>query len=180
MLVLTAVASAISGFGVTVSGGLLGLLLGVGLLLIWRSGPRAPQRRPAAERSGRRRQLLTEAGLTGINPAQLLTLRASGRCPDPPVGGLAATLTVVSAADGWDLTVPEDGSELLAELRRHGVRPGQRLHVVPASAQSGGRPDETASAEDRPRRRLSFTATGDGESDLARNTDEYLKGFGQA
>ncbi|WP_324276328.1 hypothetical protein [Blastococcus brunescens] len=31
----------------TESGALLGLLLGVGLLLIWRSGPRAPQPRTA-------------------------------------------------------------------------------------------------------------------------------------
>ena len=36
----------------------------------------------------------------------------------------------MSTSDGWDLTVPEDDAELLAELRRHGVRPGQRLHVV--------------------------------------------------
>lgn len=32
-------------------------------------------------------------------------------------------------ADEWDLTVPADEAELLAELRRHGVRPGQRVHV---------------------------------------------------
>lgn len=38
----------------------------------------------------------------------------------------------MSAADGWDLTVPEDAAELLAELRRHGVRPGQRLRVARA------------------------------------------------
>jgi hypothetical protein len=33
------------------------------------------------------------------------------------------------AADEWDLVVPESESELLAELRRHGVKPGQRLHL---------------------------------------------------
>jgi tight adherence protein B len=60
---------------VTVSGGLLGLALGVGLLLVWRSGPRAPQRRTAAARVGRRQQLLAAAGLTGINAAQLLALQ---------------------------------------------------------------------------------------------------------
>jgi hypothetical protein len=42
-------------------------------------------------------------------------------------------LLIMSSADGWDLTVPEDAAELLAELRRHGVRPGQRLHVVRAA-----------------------------------------------
>jgi tight adherence protein B len=60
---------------VTESGALLGLLLGVGLLLIWRSGPRAPKRRTDPRRPGRRQLLLAEAGLTGINAAQLLALQ---------------------------------------------------------------------------------------------------------
>jgi hypothetical protein len=34
------------------------------------------------------------------------------------------------AAEEWDVIVPADGDELLAELRRHGVRPGQRLHLT--------------------------------------------------
>jgi tight adherence protein B len=58
-----------------VTGALLGLLLGVGLLLIWRSGPRAPQRRSRSQAPGQRQQLLAEAGLTGINAAQLLALQ---------------------------------------------------------------------------------------------------------
>jgi tight adherence protein B len=58
-----------------VTGALLGLLLGVGLLLIWRSGPRAPQPRPGPRRVGRRQALLAAAGLTGINAAQLLALQ---------------------------------------------------------------------------------------------------------
>ncbi|RBY85428.1 type II secretion system protein F [Blastococcus sp. TF02A-26] len=57
------------------TGAFLGLLLGVGLLLIWRSGPRAPQRRPGPRRTGRRQQQLAAAGLTGINAAQLLALQ---------------------------------------------------------------------------------------------------------
>ncbi|TFV68185.1 UNVERIFIED_ORG: type II secretion system protein F [Bacillus sp. AZ43] len=60
----------------TPSGALLGLLLGVGLLLIWRSGPRAPQPRATTRRPGRRRLLLAEAGLTGMNGAQLWALQA--------------------------------------------------------------------------------------------------------
>ena len=56
-------------------------------------------------------------------------LKAVYHLPEAPVDILA----VMSTADGWDLTVPEDDAELLAELRRHGVRPGQRLHVVPRS-----------------------------------------------
>ncbi|MBY3552705.1 type II secretion system F family protein [Modestobacter lapidis] len=58
-------------------GGLIGLALGVGLLLVWRSGPRAPQRRGGDRRPGRRQQLLSAAGLTGINGAQLVALQAA-------------------------------------------------------------------------------------------------------
>ena len=36
------------------------------------------------------------------------------------------------AADEWDVVVPADAEQLMAELRRHGVRPGQRLHVIAA------------------------------------------------
>jgi tight adherence protein B len=59
----------------TESGAFLGLLLGIGLLLVWRSGRRAPQPRSAPRRPGRRQQLLAAAGLTGINAAQLLALQ---------------------------------------------------------------------------------------------------------
>lgn len=55
-------------------GALLGLALGVGLLLIWRSGPRAPQRRPGRA-SGWwdwRTQLLRQAGVDGVGSVQLL------------------------------------------------------------------------------------------------------------
>jgi tight adherence protein B len=69
------------------SGALLGLLLGVGLLLIWRSGARAPQAPTGSRRVSRRQQALSGAGLTGINAAQLLALQ---------VGlGLVATLVVL-------------------------------------------------------------------------------------
>ena len=57
------------------SGALLGLVLGVGLLLIWRSGSRAPRPRTGPGRVGRRQQVLAAAGLTGINAAQLLALQ---------------------------------------------------------------------------------------------------------
>jgi len=35
----------------------------------------------------------------------------------------------MSTADEWDLTVPSDDAELVAELRRHGVEPGQRVRM---------------------------------------------------
>ncbi|MFP5370581.1 MAG: type II secretion system F family protein, partial [Actinomycetes bacterium] len=60
-------------------------LLGLGLLLIWRSDPRAPRPRTGPPRAGRRQQALSAAGLTGINGAQLLALQV----------GLGTVATVV-------------------------------------------------------------------------------------
>ncbi len=84
----------------------------------------------------------------------------------------------MSSADGWDLTVPEDAAELLAELRRHGVRPGHRLHVVRApdeSAQQSGDPSEPPAS-----RKLDFIGSvHGGPDDLSTRTDDYLRrGFG--
>jgi len=54
-------------------GALLGLLLGLGVLLVWRSGSRAPVHAPRRdgwqERTG---ELLAQAGIEGIAPGQLL------------------------------------------------------------------------------------------------------------
>lgn len=53
-------------------GALLGLVAGLGLLLIWRSGPRAAQRRNTGTTwTERRRDLLRQAGIDGVGPAQL-------------------------------------------------------------------------------------------------------------
>ena len=52
-------------------GAFVGLLLGLGLLLIWRSGSRAPQRTSGPARKGRV-ELLRQAGVDGVGPAQLL------------------------------------------------------------------------------------------------------------
>lgn len=61
-------------------GALLGLTAGLGLLLIWRSGPRAPVRRPDAGPSWvqRRRELLRQAGVDGVGPGQLLAAQVLG------------------------------------------------------------------------------------------------------
>lgn len=55
-------------------GALVGLVAGLGLLLIWRSGNRAPVRRASAVRSWthRRRDALRQAGIDGVGPVQLL------------------------------------------------------------------------------------------------------------
>jgi tight adherence protein B len=59
-------------------GAFLGLLLGLGLLLVWRSGTRAPRRTrpPGAEWARRRADLLGQAGLSSVTPAQLAALQA--------------------------------------------------------------------------------------------------------
>jgi len=54
-------------------GALLGLLLGLGVLLVWRSGGRAPTRAPARDGwQERTAELLAQAGIEGIAPGQLL------------------------------------------------------------------------------------------------------------
>jgi tight adherence protein B len=55
-------------------GALLGLVAGLGLLLIWRSGPRAPSRAVprSATWSERRREVLRQAGVDGVGPVQLV------------------------------------------------------------------------------------------------------------
>jgi hypothetical protein len=80
----------------------------------------------------------------------------------------------MSTADQWDFTVPDDDAELLAELRRHGVSPGRRLHVSVS-------PEDHAptDGQERAHRRLSFAASIDAESDLSEKTDDYLRGIGQ-
>jgi tight adherence protein B len=56
-------------------GALTGLLAGVGLLLIWRSGSRAPHRAGRAAWPERRQEMLTQAGISSVSSAQLLGLQ---------------------------------------------------------------------------------------------------------
>jgi tight adherence protein B len=54
-------------------GALLGLLFGLGCLLVWRSGSRAPVK--AASKDGwqeKTRELLAQAGIEGVSPGQLM------------------------------------------------------------------------------------------------------------
>jgi tight adherence protein B len=57
-------------------GALLGLLFGLGALLIWRSGPRAPERRQRGGPSinARVAERLVQAGYDGVHPQQLYAL----------------------------------------------------------------------------------------------------------
>lgn len=91
---------------------------------------------------------------------------------DSPAAGLdSSTIGAVStpyAAYEWDLTVPGDGAELVAEFRRHGVRPGQRVHVAVVGDEAG---TGQGSGEALP----SFFASFKGPSDLAERSSEILR-----
>ncbi|MET0966661.1 MAG: type II secretion system F family protein [Nakamurella sp.] len=56
-------------------GGFLGLLVGLGLLLIWHGLTAAPTSRRTRGRSDRTREHLIQAGLPGVTPAQLIALQ---------------------------------------------------------------------------------------------------------
>jgi tight adherence protein B len=106
-----------------VTGALLGLLLGIGLLLIWRSGPRAPQPRAGARRTGRRAQLLAAAGLTGINPAQLLALQIGlGTLVLVVVLLTTATVTISLAFAVFGFVLPAAQVRRLAGKRQADLR----------------------------------------------------------
>ena len=57
-------------------GALVGLIGALGLLLMWRSGPRAPVRRAGGPGfAARRRDVLRQAGIEGVGPTQLLAVQ---------------------------------------------------------------------------------------------------------
>jgi hypothetical protein len=68
-----------------------------------------------------------------------------------------------SAAE-WELSVPGDDAELVAEFRRHGIQPGQRVHVAVVV-------EEDRSSDLPP----SFFDSFDGPSDLAERSSEILR-----
>jgi hypothetical protein len=65
----------------------------------------------------------------------------------------------------WELTVPDDGEQLMAEFRKHGVTPGQRLRVA-----VNGDPPATNGEPPMP----DFFSSFDGAPDLAERSDEVL------
>ena len=80
-------------------GALLGLVFGCGLLLIWRSGPRAPRRRTATTWTWivRCTDLLRQAGIDGVGPAQLLVVQLlCAVVVGAIVLGMTATLAVAA------------------------------------------------------------------------------------
>ena len=56
-------------------GAFLGLVAGLGLLLIWRSGPRAPQAGYRTRWASRRTEFIKQAGIDGVSSAQLMGMQ---------------------------------------------------------------------------------------------------------
>src|SRR3712207_5519773 len=105
------------------TGALLGLSLGLGLLLMWRSGSRAPKPRTDPRRPGRRQQLLAAAGLTGINAAQLLALQVGlGLLVLVVVLLTTGTVTVSLAFGVFGFALPAVQVRRLAVRRRADLR----------------------------------------------------------
>lgn len=72
----------------------------------------------------------------------------------------------MDAGPEWELTVPADDGALGDELRRHGVRPGQRLHVAVV---------DSADLESTPEELPEFFASFDGPADLGARSSEILR-----
>jgi hypothetical protein len=77
-------------------------------------------------------------------------------------------MSTSDAASEWDLTVPGDDTELSAEFRRHGIRPGQGVHVAIVT-------DEAESDQGSNEGLPSFFASFEGPSDLAERSGEILR-----
>jgi len=98
---------------------------------------------------------------TGVRPSAL---------PD-------GTVVIMSAAGGLGLYVPAEAAALAEEFRRHGVRPGQRLHIV--STLDAPSPDRAVPAAN-PGRFAFIGSVHSGPADVSRRVDEYLqRGFGR-
>ena len=93
-----------------------------------------------------------------IGQLRLLGLNQGGR--------YAWSVSRIDAVNEWDLVVPGDDAELVAEFRRHGVKPGQRVHVAVVD-----RNGSDIAGEELP----SFFASFDGPADLAERSGEILR-----
>jgi hypothetical protein len=72
----------------------------------------------------------------------------------------------MSANPEWLLTVPADDVALGEELRRHGVKPGQRLQVAVLTDD-----EELGNAEELP----AFFSSFDGPADLGARAKDILR-----
>jgi tight adherence protein B len=91
-------------------GALIGLMGGLGLLLVWRSGPRAPAS-SVGERAGwahRRRDLLRQAGVAGVGPVQLVAVQLG--C------AILAALAILLLSRTWTVAVCFSGFAFVAPV----------------------------------------------------------------
>lgn len=91
-------------------------------------------------------------------------VRRVGGLSDP--AGLRRYPQTMSSAQEWELTVPADGEQLMDELRKHGVAPGQRLRVTARETLS---PHATDGAKP------AIFDLFDGPPDLSERADEILE-----
>ena len=77
-------------------------------------------------------------------------------------------MSTPDAAYEWDLTVPGDDAELAGEFRRHGVQPGQRVHVAVVT-NDGNQDDGTGEALP------TFFGSFDGPADLGERSSDILR-----
>lgn len=90
-------------------GALLGLMLGTGFLLIWRSGSRAPKRRSSLSIGWHRRrtELLRQAGVEGVGSIQLLGVQVvCAALAGLVVLLLTAALAVATCLAGFAFVAP--------------------------------------------------------------------------
>lgn len=75
-------------------------------------------------------------------------------------------MSTPDGASEWELTVPGDDAELVAELRRRGLQAGQRIHVVVVPDRGEPEPSETLP---------SFFDSFEGPAGLAERSGEILR-----
>jgi tight adherence protein B len=106
-------------------GAFLGLLLGLGLLLIWRSGPRARPitNRPDLRLLARRTERLRQAGVEGVSGGQLLALQfAAGLIAALVVLVVSGSVSVAVCFGVFGLFAPTVMVARLRERRRSELR----------------------------------------------------------
>jgi tight adherence protein B len=107
-------------------GALLGLMFGLGCLLVWRSGARAPVRRPRQSRQ-RLRELLVQAGIEGVTPRQLIAASAAlGAVVFVLVLGTSGVPVIAALFGGFAALVP-----VLLVRRRRAQRSVELREVWP-------------------------------------------------